>query len=276
MKEPVEAIRYYFVDEAGDTVIFNKKGRVLIGKEGCSKYFIIGTALIENPTELRKELEKLRKSLLADPYLKSIPSMQPEAGKTGSHFHAKDDAPEVRYAAFKLIKKQQIRAWAIVRRKESILRQIRSWNQRDPLWRYDQNDLYDASVKRIFKTRLHQAKKNIICFSTRGKNPRNEALREALRKAITNFEYKYDRVVDTCCEVISNRPKEEPCLQVIDYLLWALQRMYEKLEKRYFESVQDKFELIIDLEDKRTKPYGVYYDKRNPLTLDKIRGSSKN
>lgn len=274
IKKPTESLRHYFVDEAGDTVIFNKKGQVLIGEEGCSNYFIVGTAHIEKPAELRKALGNLRRDLMSEPYLAAIPSMQPEAGKTASHFHAKDDAPEIRREVFKLIMQHQIRIWAIVRCKQALLQQVRFWNQRDPAWRYDQNVVYDACVKRLFKNRLHQAKKNVICFSTRGKAPRNEALRKALKKAITNFETTHEHEVDTCCEVISNRPKEEPCLQAVDYFLWALQRLYEKEEERYFKFVRDKFELVMDLEDKRLKPYGVYYGKRKTLTVDKIKGSS--
>jgi hypothetical protein len=33
--------RFYYVDEAGDGTLFDGKGRVLIGSEGCSKYFIL-------------------------------------------------------------------------------------------------------------------------------------------------------------------------------------------------------------------------------------------
>jgi len=34
--------RYYFVDEAGDGNLFNRKGRLHFGEEGCSGYFILG------------------------------------------------------------------------------------------------------------------------------------------------------------------------------------------------------------------------------------------
>jgi len=36
------SIRHYFVDEAGDAVLFNKKGLVIVGTHGCSRYFILG------------------------------------------------------------------------------------------------------------------------------------------------------------------------------------------------------------------------------------------
>ena len=72
-------IRKYFVDESGDATIFNSRGHVLIGEQGCSRYFILGVLDIANPASLLQELNELRSSLLADPYFKGVPSMQPAA-----------------------------------------------------------------------------------------------------------------------------------------------------------------------------------------------------
>lgn len=45
-----EQKRHYYVDEAGDLTLFNKKGKVIIGQEGCSKLFFLGTAhIIDHP-----------------------------------------------------------------------------------------------------------------------------------------------------------------------------------------------------------------------------------
>ena len=90
------SIRTYYVDESGDATIFNRRGQVLIGEQGCSRYFILGVLDIENAVSLQQELDELRASLLADPYFKDVPSMQLAARKTALKFHAKDDLPEVR------------------------------------------------------------------------------------------------------------------------------------------------------------------------------------
>jgi len=68
---------HYFVDEAGDPRLFDAKGRVVVGTEGCSKYFILGKLDVDEPAALAAALEKLRADLLADPYFKGIPSMRP-------------------------------------------------------------------------------------------------------------------------------------------------------------------------------------------------------
>ncbi len=49
-----ELKRHYFIDEAGDLTLFNKKKKVIIGNEGCSKYFILGVAHITDPHSVRK------------------------------------------------------------------------------------------------------------------------------------------------------------------------------------------------------------------------------
>lgn len=264
--------RYYYVDEAGDLTLFNKRGRVLVGTEGCSRHFILGVVLIDDPHQARKKIELLRQDFLADEYLRNVPSI---LRKTAIAFHAKDDCPEVRREVYKLISTLSIKVYGIVRRKSYLVESVKQQNSFDTSWRYDANKIYDSCVKRLFKDRLHQADVNHITFARRGKSARNKALTEELQKARRNFEKSIGRSVSTQSHVASNYPSNEPCLQIIDYALWALQRLYEKHEERYFEFIRDKFVRIIDLDDKREKGYGVYYDKRNKLTVDKIKDSLK-
>jgi len=66
-------------------------------------------------------------------------------------------------------------------------------------------------------------------------------------------------------------------LQVTDYLLWALQRFYERRDDRYLEYMWPAFRLVIDIDidDARKAHYGRYYDQKNVLTrkaLDEMQG----
>lgn len=166
---------------------------------------------------------------------------------------------------YKFIQNLDVKFHAIVRRKQSLVEDVKIQNKWLSDWKYNQNDVYDGCIKMLFKDRLHIAKSNHITFASRGKTSRNEALKQALSS-------KNDQKVENEFFVISNNPSGETCLQIIDYGLWALQRLYEKGEERYFNFLRDKFERIIDLDDKRNnKPYGVYYDKKNNLTAEKIK-----
>ena len=87
--------RHYFVDEAGDPNLFKRRGKPIVGKDGCSKFFMLGVADVAEPIAIAKELSELRTRLLADPYFKGVPSFDPARRKTALMFHARDDLPEV-------------------------------------------------------------------------------------------------------------------------------------------------------------------------------------
>ncbi len=262
---------HYFVDEAGDLVLFDRRGRVIVGEEGCSKYFILGASCIEVPHEARQALEDLRSHVANDPYLKSIPSIQ----KTKIAFHAKDDCPEVRMQVYKLLQMMPIKLYAVVRRKMTVIEWVRRQNQANTEWRYNGNKLYDGCVKRLFENRLHLASTNIVTFARRGKSPRNEALSTALTQARERFERDSGRIVSSVNHVVANYPSHEPALQIIDYGLWALQRLYERHEERFFDFIRDKFTFILDVDDKRENERGVDYNDGSMLTVEKIKNSLK-
>ena len=96
-------INNYYVDEAGDLTLFNKRGHVIIGKPGVSRVFMVGVAYIPDPDLAYRKIKHLRAELLADPYFKDVPSMQPQGKKTALCFHAKDDLSEVRREVFKVL-----------------------------------------------------------------------------------------------------------------------------------------------------------------------------
>jgi len=69
--------REYFVDEAGDDTLFNSRGKVIIGEEGCSRFFLLGVLALPDADAVTCELAELRVRLLADPYFKQMPSISP-------------------------------------------------------------------------------------------------------------------------------------------------------------------------------------------------------
>ncbi|MEJ7810884.1 MAG: hypothetical protein WKG32_10790 [Gemmatimonadaceae bacterium] len=66
-------------------------------------------------------------------------------------------------------------------------------------------------------------------------------------------------------------PSQSGGLQVIDYYLWALQRMYERGEDRFFESLAAGYRLIMDCDDTRQHDYGQYFTQSDRLTLEKMK-----
>jgi len=61
------SIVHYFVDEAGDPTLFHRKGRLIVGDEGCSRFFMLGKLEIEEPAVLSAQMAMLRQELVSDP-----------------------------------------------------------------------------------------------------------------------------------------------------------------------------------------------------------------
>ena len=265
-------VHHYFVDEAGDTTLFNKKWEIIVGNPGVSKFFMLGVALVSDPQDAKVKLEKLRNSLLQDPYFKGVPSMSPAAKKTALFFHACDDLQEVRREVLKILMTLDIRVQVIIRRKIVLANSAKSayenfGNKQTP------NAIYDDMVKRLFKNLLHKADINNIVFARRGKSDRLEALTSAIEHAKRNFEKTYQISNNSHVTLRPAHPHEFIGLQIIDYYLWALQRMYERHEDRFFQLLAPQYRLIMDIDNKENNPYGEWYSDSNPLILKKIKSS---
>jgi len=156
-------VRHFFVDEAGDLTLFDRKGRVIVGKQGVSNFFMVGLAEIPNPSLAEDALAALRSRLLSDPYFKGVPSMEPEAKKTALAFHAKDDVQEVRREMFALLPSLGCKVQVVIRRKQLMAKEAQA------LYRYHRaklrsDDVYDSLVSRLFKNVLHKADENQVVF----------------------------------------------------------------------------------------------------------------
>lgn len=261
----------HYIDEAGDLTLFDKKGHSLLGQPGVSACFMVGAAWLDSPSDvvsLNEGLEILRAELMADPFLQRVPSMDPGRRKTALAFHAKDDCAEVRHRVFNAILNLDVKVVVAIRRKASLIDDARN------MFRYgaklSENDVYDDLVKRILKQRLHLAGQNTIIFSRRGTRSRRDALARAIRRAKENFAAQYGEREFPPTTVLSLQPSENPGLQVVDYLLWALQRFYERREERYLVPLLHKYRLVMDLDDTRKVAYGEWFSDSNPLALEKV------
>lgn len=257
--------RFYYVDEAGDPHLFNAKGRVIVGQDGCSRFFILGKLEVPDPEGLAGALGSLRQGLLADPYFKGVASMQPERRKTARMFHAKDDVPEVRREVFKLLCEFDVRFYAMVRDKRVIADKVLEHNQKVPDYRYRPNQLYDRCVPGLFENRLHKGEAYRIVFARRGSSDRTEAFERGLLEAKAKFRSKWGIESAAPIEVVASDPSRITCLQATDYFLWATQRCFERGEHRYLDLVWEKVGLIIDRDDTRKRGTGEYYTRKRAI-----------
>lgn len=269
--------RYYFIDEGGDSTLFSRRGKVLIGSEGCSRFFMLGLPEVSDPSVLQSSLGDLRERLMTDPYFSNVPSMQARARKTALGFHAKDDVPEVRREVFQLLRAMdELRFFAVVADKWQVLQYVRQRNESEPDYRYHPNELYDFLIRRLFKGKLHKSSGFQIFFSKRGKSDRTSALRQALETTRSRFAKQHDLISEASLQVSEASPKEQAGLQAVDYFVWALQRLYERHEERYVTYLWQAFRLVQDVHDRRKAGYGVYYTQKKPLNAAALEWRKEN
>jgi hypothetical protein len=260
----------YFADEAGDLAVFNRRGRTIVCDAGVSTCFIVGATLVPDPVALSSRLSALRTEFIADPYFARVPSMQPHALKTARLFHAKDDVPEVRHRVFQLLRDSDLQVFCAFRRKAVVAAQLRA-RFATTGQRTSADVIYADLVRAIFTNRLHIAEKTHVVFARRGQTDHNVALLQAVQSAKAAFERKWRKGIDRPTTVASSTPTEEVCLQASDYYLWALQRLLERGEDRYFRYLSPAFRLIIDRDDSRRHGHGEFYTaSSNPLTLERL------
>lgn len=271
MDSSVMTPHHYFVDESGDGVIFDSRGRVLVGTGQVQDHFILGMVEFSDLSAVENDLSGLRSELLADPYFKGVPSMQPERQKTALFFHAKDDIPEVRREVFKVLLRHEFSFYGIIRTMSAVHQRVVKRNERDPTYRYAPSELYDSAVRRLFDRKLHTQPAYKVVFASRGK-ARTRSLREHLLHAQKNSKKAAGTYPDAMLEVLAMPAKDSMGLQVADYCLWAVQRLFSRNEDRYLSLIWPKIALLVDADDISEKPYGTYHhQKRPPLDLVKMK-----
>lgn len=268
-------IRLY-VDEAGDTTLYGRHGKTLVGTDAVSRFFMVGRLEVEDATALGADMAALRAELLADPLLNTVPSMQPAAGKTALFFHAKDDVPEVRHAVFRLLLRHELRFSAVVKDKLVLLQDVEKRNASSPGYRYkaDGHELYDALCAKLFDRVGQFGSEREVTFAVRGTKPRTAVLKAVLDEIDGRFAVDFGFAPHGHTTVHSNVPSASAGLQACDYLLWALQRFYERAEERYLAATWPLFQRVLDLDAPLSKPKKrgpatgvVEFNEKHPLTL---------
>jgi len=257
MKKTQPGQTFFFVDESGDPTFYDRNGNLIVGQDGCSSLLILGMVEISDPVPLRQAILSLQTTIVNDPYFTEFPSIQ----KTKIAFHAKDDLPEVRYQFYKLLAGLGFQAQFVVARKiERVFRNS---------FHSTENEFYDHLITLLFESKLHLHEQNFIYFAKRGSRNRQAPIENAIEKSILLFEQKWNTKVISKVNVQAQTPAGEPCLSIVDYMNWAVFRAFTRNEMRYFETVREKVQLLIDLYDTENYPRN-WYTKKHPFHINKI------
>jgi hypothetical protein len=257
------SINHRFLDEAGDSTFYGKGKTNIIGHEGVSNCFILGMVKFREPLEpLRERIKELQLLVANDPYYQ-VPSILKKVSNQGYYFHATDDLPEVRKLFFDFIKNVRCSFEAVVGRKSIEFYETRHKGR--------QEYFYADLLSHLLKNKLSKDKKLIIHISEKGKSTKHNNLNLALAKAAQRHmgtAGKEEKPILAKVVFDVNFPTAEPLLNVADYFCWAVQRVFEKGETRYYDFVKDQVSLVVDLYDQeKWENWKNYYNSMNPLTV---------
>ncbi|MEW6029281.1 MAG: hypothetical protein AB1564_08490 [Chloroflexota bacterium] len=256
-------LRHRFLDEAGDMAFFGKGTAPIIGiYPGVSLSFTVGMVKFNSPLEpIREEIRRLQDSIANDRYLKDIVSIQKKKAQPGGYyFHATDDTHETRKVFFEFINSLDLTFEAAVGRKIPSLF-ARKHNSREA-------EFYADMLSHLLKNKLQEGDDLILNIARRGATTRNSVLQLGLDKATIRFlKRRPEKPLKTRVVFNVQSPRAEPLLAVPDYLCWAVQRVFERGETRYYNFVIGKISRVMDLYDpSRYKNNRNYYTEKNPLT----------
>lgn len=261
MKEKIKTY-HRFIDEAGDTTFYLKGKKSAIGTTGVSNAFILGMIKIMEPLdEVRNKITHLQNTISTDPFY-DVPSVRTKKERGGYYLHATDDLPEIRKLFFDLINTIDCSIEAVVGRKS-----IERFETRH---KGKEEYFYADLLSHLLKNKFQKYDKLILNIAERGKSTKHTNLHLALLKAKQRFiDANETKEIKTTILFEVNKPTQDPLLNLADYLCWAIQRVFEKGEMRYYNLVQSKISLVVDLYDTtKYKNWGNYYDKKNPLTAE--------
>ena len=258
-----EVVDHRFLDEAGDTTFYGKGRTSIVGQQGVSLSFSIGMVRFHGDlNELRKAVCALQAEVVADSYVRDIPSVAKKAGAKGFYFHATDDPPEVRERFFKFIKQTNCTCEVMVARKIPSMFALKHHHQ--------EVEFYADVLSHLLKNKLKLGQKVVLNIAERGASTRNANLQLALTKAVERFEKKFssDAISSLVVFNVQNH-QTEPLLNIADYLCWSVQRVFERGETRYYDFLGDKIRLVVDLYDSaKYKGSLNYYRGKRRLTRE--------
>lgn len=249
-----------FLDEAGDTAFFGADKDPIVGQNGVSLCFCIGIMkFFSDLAPIRAKVMRLQEEITHDRYLNVIPSIRKKIAGKGFFFHATDDPPEVRERFFRFIESVECSCEVVVARKiPRMFATLHSGNE---------SIFYADVLSHALKNRLKLNQKLVLNIAERGTSTKNANLQRALDIAATRFEKRH-AMKDVSSRVVFNVQNHhtEPLLNIIDYMCWSVQRVFERGETRYYDFLGDKIRLVVDLYDSsRYEGNKNYYTRDNRL-----------
>jgi hypothetical protein len=250
-----------YLDEAGDTTFYGKGRIPILGKNGVSNTFILGMVSFKSSLkDIRSQIIELQKNVENNKYYNKVPSVEKRINNGGFYFHAKDDLPELRKEFYDFILNLDCSFEAVVGRKNISLFE-KKHNGKD-------TEFYADMLSHLIKNKFSKRNKLVFNIAERSNSTAINNLEKGLEKAKKRYLTKYpDHEIISKISFCVHKYCNEPLLSVTDYFCWAVQRVFEKGETRFYDYMTNKISLVVDLYDSDSYENSKnYYKASHPLT----------
>lgn len=263
--KPVPHHYHRFIDEAGDMTFFGKGKVNRLGTEGVSKAFMLGMVHVKEPLEgVRATITSFTQQAAGDPFFNKIPSINKRMEK-GMFLHAKDDPQELRYKFFELLRDKIDFSLQVVVARKQTSRFVNKHHSQE-------KEFYADLLSHLLKDKANYSKL-VLNIADRGSPTRIQNLESSLSKARLRYLKRRPNGEYKASVVFNVQPyNREPLLAIADYSLWAVQRIFERGETRFYDTILNKVSFVIDLYDTdRVNHYTPKrpLDRNNLLKLDR-------
>lgn len=198
---------YVFADEAGN-FDFSLN-------QGATRWFILGSVTLNDPS-IGDRLLALRRELAW------------QGVGLGSTFHATEDLQVVRDEVFRFLAGEQFRIDYTLVEKRKTMPHLRDME------RFYKQKWY-MHFKYVARGIAKKADELLVVAAWIGTKKRRKAMRIALEDVVDQSAW--------WCKSYQAAfwPAEsDPCLQIADYVTWAVQRKYEQQDDRSYDLIKDK------------------------------------
>lgn len=217
---------HVFGDEAGD-LVFKEPGN------GISRYFMIGTVTLADCSVGEKFLA-LRRELAWE-------------GVLLDQLHATSDRQHVRDRAFELIANTDLRYDVTILDKRKAKDELRA----DPLYFYKL--AWYLHFKYVAAKIADSNDELLVVASSLQIKRKRKTTKAAVRDAVAEVVNQVSPTVT--CHCAFSPAATDPCLQVADYMTWAIQRKYESGDTRSYNLVQHLIKSEFEPFDRGVKQY---------------------
>ena len=215
-------LKYIYADESGNFDFSNNRS--------ASQYFILTTVLMEDHS-LCDQLTDLRRDLAWKGV--SIPD----------GFHATEDAQAVRDAVFAVLQAGDFRIDAIILEKAKAYPRIRG----------DESRFYQHAWYYLMKYVAPRIASNTDELMVIAASIGFKKKRETFRRAVEDVMGQVSPTRKTQCTVWT--AASDAGLQIADYCSWAIQRKWERGDRRSYDLISDKIRSEYDLFRSGTQTY---------------------